>query len=388
MSGLRIAMLTHSTNPRGGVVHALELSEALHVQGQNVTLMAVDTAGKDFFRPVRCQTRVLPMPPGAGDLRARVERCVDTYAAHFSRADAGNYDIYHAQDAISGCALAHLAEQGRLPGGFIRTVHHLDVFADPTLAAWQSRSYRSARQVLCVSRGWVEALARDHGLAVLQVANGVNAERYTATPRPEDAALRRRLGLNRGGPAFLAVGGVEARKNTLRIFAAFLDVLRQRPAAQLLIVGGASLQDHSAYRAEFDAAVAASGLAVGPGHPLVMPGPLPDTDMPGVFRLADALVFPSLVEGFGLAVLEALVSGTPVVVSRRPPFTEYLEAADCVWIDPEDSATIAGAMLRAVEDYSPEAAKDTARRFAARFSWEAAALAHLDIYRRFLSHPS
>jgi len=387
MSGLRIAMLTHSTNPRGGVVHALELSEALHALGQDVTLMAVDEAGKDFFRPVRCRTQVLPIPPVNSGLRARVERCVETYAAHFSGSDLGCYDIYHAQDAISGCALAHLAGQGRLPGGFIRTVHHLDVFSDADLAAWQSRSYRSARQVLCVSRGWVEALARDHGIAALQVANGVNPERYTATPRPEDAALRRRLGLNRGGPVFLAVGGVEARKNTARIFAAFLAVLKQRPAAQLLIVGGASLQNHGAYRAEFDAAVAASGLAVGPGHPLVMPGPLPDADMPGVFRLADALVFPSLVEGFGLVVLEALVSGTPAIVSRRPPFTEYLEPADCVWTDPEDSVAIADAMLRAVDCYSTEEAKDIARRFAARFSWKATALAHLDIYRRFLFHP-
>ena len=50
--------------------------------------------------------------------------------------------------------------------------------------------------------------------------------------------------------------------------------------------------------------------------------------MPALYRLADALVFASLHEGFGLAVLEAMASGTPVVVSHIAPFTEYLGEGD------------------------------------------------------------
>ena len=63
-------------------------------------------------------------------------------------------------------------------------------------------------------------------------------------------------------------------------------------------------------------------------------GPVPDADMPALYRLADALVFPSVKEGFGLVVLEAMASGMPVVTSRIAPFTEYLDDDDVVWCDP------------------------------------------------------
>ncbi|MGX2039644.1 MSMEG_0565 family glycosyltransferase [Methylocaldum sp. MU1018] len=377
---MRIALLTHSTNPRGGVVHALELAEALHALGQSVTLTAAAEDGKPFFRDTRCPAELVPVPSLSGDLTARVGRRIRAYIDHFSRRHAPRYDIYHAQDSISGCALAALTERGILDG-FVRTVHHLDRFDAPALTAWQARSFQAARQVLCVSRGWREKLAEDYGIAAIEVGNGVDTRRFDPMPQPGDAALRRRFGLDRGGPVFLAVGGVEARKNTLRIFTAFADVLKRLPQAQLLIVGGASLLDHGRYRQRFDAAVADSGLARGLGQPVFVAGPLPDDAMPGLFRLADALVFPSLTEGFGLVVLEALASGTPAIVSRRPPFTEYLRERDCLWVDPEDCASIAAAMLQAVTAFPTDRLATVARRLSAEYSWENSARTHLDIYR-------
>ena len=53
--------------------------------------------------------------------------------------------------------------------------------------------------------------------------------------------------------------------------------------------------------------------------------------MPALYRCADVLVLPSLNEGFGLVVLEAMASGTPVVISRIAPFTEYLREGDVSW---------------------------------------------------------
>ena len=64
--------------------------------------------------------------------------------------------------------------------------------------------------------------------------------------------------------------------------------------------------------------------------------------MPALYRLADGAGLPLLKEGFGLCVLEAMACGTPVVVSRIAPFTEYLGERDALLCDPDDPASIAG----------------------------------------------
>ena len=83
---LRIAMLAHSTIPRGGVVHALHLSEALHDRGHQVVLHAPDARGAGFFRPARCATRPFAVAPAADDIHAMIEQRVADYVAHFSAA--------------------------------------------------------------------------------------------------------------------------------------------------------------------------------------------------------------------------------------------------------------------------------------------------------------
>ena len=127
----------------------------------------------------------------------------------------------------------------------------------------------------------------------------------------------------------LAVGGIEERKNSIRILEAFQQVLTIHRDAQLVIAGGASLLDHGAYRRQFEALLAANGVL---DRAVRCLGPIPDAEMPSLYRLADALVFPSVKEGFGLVVLEAMASGTPVVTSRIAPFTEYLHENDVVLV--------------------------------------------------------
>ncbi len=144
-----------------------------------------------------------------------------------------------------------------------------------------------------------------------------------------------------------------------------------------MIAGGASLLDHDAYQAEFARALAASGL---PDDVVIRTGPLPQALMPALYRSADVLVFPSVKEGFGLVVLEAMASGVPVVTSRIAPFTEYLEDGDVAWCDPGDTVSIAQATTAALD----EAGRDSliARGFAvaARHDWSRVAQAHLPAY--------
>ena len=144
-----------------------------------------------------------------------------------------------------------------------------------------------------------------------------------------------------------------------------------------MIAGGASLLDHDAYQAEFAVALAASGL---PDDAVIRTGPLPQALMPALYRAADALVFPSIKEGFGLVVLEAMASGVPVVTSRIAPFTEYLGDGDVLWCAPHDAGSIASAMAAALQP--PARAAVVARGFAvaARHDWAKAAHAHLPAY--------
>lgn len=372
---MKIGLLTHSVNPRGGVVHTLELADALADLGHDVTVFAPATPGQAFFRPPGCRTSLAPLAPHGPGTHAMVQARIDAYVAHLSRHLPGEgYDVLHAQDSISGNALADLADLGLVPG-FARTVHHLDEFDDPRLSAWQRRAFARAAHVFCVSDTWVEHLRAHHGVMAQRVANGVDRRRFSPRPADVDASVAARYGIRPGAPVFLAVGGVEARKNTLGVLHAFADVRRTHAGAQLVVAGGASLLDHDGYGREFRRALSESSQQEesAPAS-VVLTGPVPDAHMPALYRLADALVMPSLREGFGLAVLEALASGTPVVVSDRRPFTEYLTAADCRFADPESTASIARAMREALGDI-PDAAS-----LLARHSWRASAMRHAELY--------
>ncbi|MFM0364469.1 MSMEG_0565 family glycosyltransferase [Paraburkholderia sediminicola] len=384
MNSLRIALLTHSVNPRGGVVHTLELATALTALGHDVTVVAPALPGETLFRLPQCRVVYAPITLSQAGTVAMVEARIHAFKQTLMEHDAWSFDVLHAQDSISGNALAELRAQG-LIRGFIRTVHHLDHFNDPRLTAWQRRAYEDAEQVLCVSDTWAREMRSTFGIAALAVPNGVDVTRFTPDDDVHDAQIRRRLGID-GGPIVLSVGGIEARKNTRALLEAFALVLRTLPGAQLVIVGGASLLDHDAYARGVLKRAAELGLSIGPDESVVVTGPLEDAAMPALFRSADVLSMVSLREGFGLVVLEALASGTPVVASAIAPFTEYLDDTTCYWADPADVESIAAALLCALSGSGSRIDFDQAvPALLARFSWAASARRHVDVYRQLLA---
>lgn len=397
---LRIALLTHSVNPRGGVVHTVELAQALHDAGHDVTVLAPALPGQRLFRPLRCAVELVPAaPPPGGDAAGRVRRMVrsriDAYVAHLSAWPRRHeIDVWHAHDGIGGNALADLARWGELAPhcAVVRTVHHLDRFDDAVLMGWQARAWRSADRLLCVSRGWVEAMAEQEGARADEVHNGVCLERWRppaaigAARRAAEAHSLRGLGVRPGAQVVLAVGGIEERKNTLRLLQAFVRLQAQSPAdRQLVIVGGASLLDHDAYAREFAAAVAGCGLRSGPGEDLLPTGPVDDALMPALFRRCSLLAMPSLREGFGLVVLEALASGAPVLVSRRAPFTEYLDDGLAEFVDPLNVVSIAEGLARALARGRGDHRLPAAQALCERYGWPASARRHAAIYRDTLT---
>jgi glycosyltransferase-like protein len=376
---LRIAMLAHSTNPRGGVVHALAVSEALTGLGHDVVLHAPDAKGQGFFRAARCEMRPFPVAPAAPDMHAMIEQRIADYVEHFSESRNRGFDVYHAQDGISGNALATLKARG-LVSGYMRTVHHLDAFADPRIASLQTRSIRDADAWMTVSNLWRDRLLDDFGVDATVCGNGVDRLRFHPGLDGRESELRLALGLS-PGPVFLAIGGVEERKNTLRILEAFAQLVAIRPDAELVIAGGASLLDHSDYQQAFAGRLTRMGPAAASVHRL---GVIADADMPRLYRLASALVFASVNEGFGLCVLEAMACGVPVIASAIEPFVSYLEPDEAIWCDPMSPATIANGMGLALSEESARPFRTRGRSVAARFDWAGVAQAHEPHYRRLL----
>jgi glycosyltransferase-like protein len=369
-------MLTHSTLPRGGVVHAMSLSEALEDLGVETVLHAPDSTGRGFFRKPRCAAIGFPVESAPRETADMVEQRIDDYLRWFRQPENRGFDLYHAHDGIGANALATLKEEGLIPA-FVRTVHHVDDFADQRLVRRQTRSILAADALMVVSALWRETLIERFGREADVGGNGVDACRYSPHADGSEAELSQRLGLGTS-PVFLSVGGVEARKNTTRILQAFAEIHRARPDARLVIAGGASLLDHHAYQAAFGRELTELEGA----SAVSLLGPVADADMPGLYRLASALVFASVKEGFGLCVLEAMASGTPVVVSRIAPFVDYLDSSDALWCDPADSASIAAAMRQSLRSDVASCLRTRGPIVAARFGWREVADRHLPVYRR------
>ncbi len=380
---LNIALFTYSTKPRGSVVHTLELAEALQDLGHQVCIYALDKDGSGFYRLPRCGFRLVSAQPITGGIDELIKQRIQEFVDYFSPTTE-TYDCYHAQDCISANALAVLKAKKQIPH-FIRTVHHLEDFASPYLQACQDASVREPDLCLCVSAQSQSELRQKYQIEAQRVTNGINLKRFSASTDGSELELKSKLGLT-GWPIYLTVGGIEPRKNAIALLEAFIKVLSLHPSAQLVIAGGATLFDYQSYRQAFFTLVEQASVTVGTS--LILPGVIPDQELPALYRLADGFVFPSLKEGWGLVVLEALASGTPVITSNEPPFTEFLSGKDALLVDPRRVDLLAQAMQAVLQ---PQVAKQLiwqGRVTSARYTWEYSAELHLLPYQKLLSNGS
>ena len=347
---MRIALLTYSTRPRGGVVHTLALAEALAGLGHDVTVWTLGRGG-GFFRPVdpRVRLAVVPFPDVEGEsVGARIRRSIALLREAFTPA---GYDVVHAQDCISANAVDRC----------VRTVHHLDHFTTPELVACHERAIVRPYAHVCVSAAVAAELRDGWDISATVIPNGVDSARFaSAVPH---------AGPN---PYLLSVGGIEPRKGSLDLLEAYALRRTSLPALRLVIAGGETLFDYRAYRAEWDARAASLDVA-----PEVL-GPVDHDALPSLVAGAAAFAFPSTKEGFGLAAMEALAAGVPVVVRDLPVLREVFGDAVTYGRDP---ASLAAALTEAVKEPDP-ARQAAGRALAAAHTWEAAARRHVSFYEK------
>lgn len=349
---MRIALLTYSTRPRGGVVHTLSLAEALAELGHDVTVWTLGRGG-GFFRDVdpRVRLSIVPFPDvreeGVG---SRILRSIEVLRAAFT---PGMYDIVHAQDCISANAVDRC----------VRTIHHLDQFTTPELAACHEKAIVRPYAHLCVSAAVAAEVRAGWGLSPAVIPNGVDFARFAgAEPSPAP------------GRYVLAVGGIEPRKGSIDLLEAYALLRATRPGLELVIAGGETLFDYRDYRAAWQDRADALGVA-----PRVL-GPVDHDVLPGLVAGAAVFAFPSTKEGFGLAAMEALAAGVPVVVRDLPVLREVFGATVSYGVDP---AGLAAALGAAIDHPSAERA-EAGRALAAGHTWRAAAEQHVAFYRTLI----
>jgi glycosyltransferase-like protein len=372
-----VGLVTYSTKPRGGVVHTLALAEHLVATGYDAKVIALGDPMSGFFREVAAPVHVVPAPEPAPTLEARVFDAIDALSDGLQAMGPARPPILHAQDCIAARAATRLRDKGQ-PVTVVRTVHHVDNFTTDALVECQRRSILDPDRVLVVSRLWQEVVVADYGVAADVVPNGVDYERF-ATPPPADvvAGLRARV----AGDAevvFLAVGGIEPRKGSDHLIRAL--ALIERPAV-LAVVGGHSFQDHAWYRDAVLESLPSLGLDL--GRDVVLVGTVPDDELVAWYHAADALAFPSVKEGWGLVVLEAMAAGLPVVASDIPVLREYLQPDEsALLVPPGDDAALADALTGVVT--RPELRQRLVaggRRVARRYGWDSSAARHIEVYR-------
>jgi len=173
----------------------------------------------------------------------------------------------------------------------------------------------------------------------------------------------------RGNPYFLYVGNLEPRKNLERLIEAFAQMPSKEH--ELVVIG------NNWYRGSV---AEAKARALRLEHRIRFMGYVPRADLPGWYSNATAFIYPSLLEGFGLPVVEAMACGVPVITSNTSSMSE-IAGDSALLINPHSVAEIAEAMSRLAED-------DGLRRTlsnkgltkAAAYSWEKTARLTLDVY--------
>ena len=261
----------------------------------------------------------------------------------------------------------------------VATVHDLAFrhYPDAYPAAGRRYHDRAARIVAAeAARVLAVSQATAHDLTELY---GVEPGRITVVPLGVDppgvgdrAAAARLLGdLGVRGPFLLAVGTLEPRKNLPRLLAAFGEVTDELPDHHLVVAGPVGW-----------------GPTLRPTWDSVrvkLAGPVGDAVLHALYRSADGLAYPSLYEGFGLPVLEAMAHGLPVLTSDRSSLPEVAGDA-AVLVDPLDRGSIAKGLVRLVNDSAlRRRLADAGPRRAARFTWSATASGTWAAYREVLT---
>ena len=352
----------------GGETQVLGLTLALKRAGHTAHL-ACDPNGTLIQRAQREGVTCIPLA---------IRNAVDVLAGlHLRRIVAGgDYDIVHFHTSRAHAMAPFI---GRALAARVVT-RRMDYPPNRLFAPWLYN--HAVDGIAAISAGVADALVssgveRDR---ITIIPSGVDCDRFRPASVEERRDARRRLGLSENAFVIGSVGMLEPRKGHGFLIEAFASVAKNPPRPDLdlacVIAGGGS------ERSELESQAARSG----PRERVIFAGKVADSR--GVLDALDLFVLPSLREGLGVALLEAMACGLPSIVSRTGGAAEAIEdGVSGLLAEPGDAQSIAMALCSLMRDDAMRIAMGAAARKRAmvNFSMEGMAEATLALYRRVLA---
>ncbi|NWG17328.1 MAG: glycosyltransferase family 4 protein [Chloroflexi bacterium] len=287
----------------------------------------------------------------------------------------GEFDLYHALAFVSPLALSVASVVTVYDLSFMHYPQVLPASRRLYLRLFTALSCRRARQVIAISHSTARDVAASLGIPpekITVAAPGYDAARHRPLPPEQVAAFRRDKGLPER--FWLFVGTLEPRKNLPLLLEAYAALPRNE-RLPLVLAGGKGW----GYQAVFEA-IERFHLE----NAVSLPGFLPVEDLPLWYNSAEAFVYPSLFEGFGLPVLEAMACGTPVLTSNVSSLPEVAgQAGMC--LPPHAAPAWTEGLRRVYADATwRAAAREQGFREAARYSWTETARQTILSYQKAL----
>jgi glycosyltransferase involved in cell wall biosynthesis len=239
----------------------------------------------------------------------------------------------------------------------------------------QKYTLQKAQRVIAISKDVANGIKKFYGISEerIRIVYLAAAGHFKQSTAEQIKIIREKYSLPE--KYFIHVGHLDRKKNLTNLIKAF-DIARQKTGFQgkMVLVGEQYPKGH-------DAELVPTINSLGLGNEVIFTGGVPDADLPAILSGAMAKVFPSIHEGFGLAVIEAMACGTPVIVGRAGAVEEIVED-NGILLDRVDIETIADALVRIINDDGLR--NQLSQRGLERsinFSWEKAATQTLEIYQ-------
>jgi glycosyltransferase involved in cell wall biosynthesis len=278
-------------------------------------------------------------------------------------------DLYHATDFYMPLGSAEHA---------VATIHDLIFLSEPEkmvdhirLSQWVPEFARRCRSIITCSEFSKRDIVKYLGIHADKIHVtywGVDRKIFNAESDMRSFKQRLMTLLEFDRPYFLTVSCSTGRKNTPLLLSAYSRMLKNRPVNDLVVVWDPPEEVRRQY---------GSGECAGRIHFI---GRQSEENLCDLYRGATALVYPSLYEGFGLPVLEAMSCGTPVIISNGSSLPEVGGSA-AVYIDPHSERSLTAA-LEAFEngDTGIQGLREKSLEQASKFSWERCARETLAVY--------
>lgn len=354
----------------GAGVYTCNLIRALAaVDDENEYVVFARDGAFDDLQRERPQFQVAHVSAGSRPLRLFWEQLLLPFQAKGRAIDVVHSPHHTAPVLTLGCRR-------------VVTFHDLTFFILPERYPRARRLYfrsvswtaaKVADRLICPSQVVMDDIVRLLHVSPAKVRPIAEAAAPEFRPLEDKAALERfRLKYLLPEHYILSVGSLEPGKNRTTLLKAFAKLRRQGIEHKLVVAG------QRAWKYRDDLHLVEELDLKGD---VIFTGYIPEEEMPALYNAADLFVFPSLYEGFGLPVLEAMACGVPVVASNVSAIPEVAGDA-ALLIDPRDPDLLCDSLARVLKD---DRLRATLRRRglerAAQFSWEKAARETIEVYR-------